>query len=75
MVQEASVTKAAVCMGVKETGMLTGTGAHTNGLQVRIENRYVCSHCGAIRRALVCCKMEIDWEKRGWEPSGPRSAS
>jgi len=39
------------------------------------QNRYTCDHCGAIRRALVPCKMEIDWEKRGWEPSGPKSAS
>src|SRR5882724_5360655 len=60
VVWEASVTRAAVCMGWRRQGCEQGTGAHTNGLQVGIENRHMCRHCGAIRRALVCHKTEID---------------
>jgi len=39
--QKVSVTRVAVCMGVKETGMQQGTGVHTIGLWVGKENRYM----------------------------------
>jgi len=32
---------------------------HTNGLHVRIENRYMCSYCGVIKEALAYNKIEI----------------
>ena len=59
IVREAFVTRAAVCMGVTETGMRTGHRAHTISLWVRIENRYVCGYCRAIRKVLACNKTEI----------------
>jgi len=34
----------------------------------------VYNHCGTIKEALACNKMEIDGKERGLEPSGPRSA-
>jgi len=41
---------------------------HTNGLRVGIENRYACGYCGAIRKALVHNRIEIDRRKRGLGP-------
>ena len=35
------------------------------------ESRYVHNHCRAIKEALACNKMEIDWKERGLGPSGP----
>ena len=55
-----SVTMAAVCMGVEETGMQQGTGAHTIGLQVRNENKYTYDHCRAINEALALNKSKIE---------------
>jgi len=49
METEGILTMAAVRMGVKETGIETGHGAHTISLQVGNENRYVYHHCGAIK--------------------------
>ena len=60
IVWEASVTRVAVCMGGRRQGCKQGTGVHTISLRVRIENRYTCGHCGAIRKALACHKTEID---------------
>jgi len=39
-VREASVTRAAVCMGVKGTQCKQDTGAHTISLRIGIKNRY-----------------------------------
>src|SRR5882724_2712735 len=73
-VREAPVTRVAVRMGVKETGMRTGCiGAYNQPLSWDLEQ--VCGHCGAIRKALAHYKTEIDWRKRGLGPSGPRSSS
>src|SRR5882724_13030359 len=57
----------------KRQGCEQGTGMHTNGLRVGIENRYVCGYCGAIRKALVHNRIEIYRRKRGLGPSGPRA--
>ena len=54
--------------------MQTGHRVRTISLQVGDESRYMYDHCGAIKEALACNKIEIDWMKRGLEPSGPRSA-
>jgi len=55
-----SVTGAAVLMEEEGTGMQTGTGVHTIGLQVGNENRHPYDHCRAIKEALACNKIEID---------------
>ena len=56
---EASVTRAAVCMGVKDMGMQTGYRGVSNWPPSRDREQYVCGHCGAIRKALACNKIEI----------------
>ena len=70
-----SVTREAVCMEVKERGCEQGTGVHTISLQVRNENRYAYEHCGAIKEALACNKINIDGEKIGLGSSGFRTSS
>jgi len=70
-----SVAMAAVCMGVKEMGMQTWHRGAYNWPLIGNESRSVHNHCGAIKEALTCNKMEIDWKERGLGPSGPRSAS
>ena len=59
-VWEASVTRAAVYMGVKGMAMRTGHRGTYNGLCVGIKNRYVYRHCGSIIKVLACNKIEID---------------
>jgi len=59
-VQEASVTRAAVRMGMKGWGCEQDTGAHTISLRVGIENRYVYRYCGSIIKVLACNKIEIE---------------
>src|SRR5882724_12129819 len=49
-IREASVTRVAVHMDVGRWGCKQGTGAHTIGLRVGIENRYAHRHCGAIKK-------------------------
>jgi len=62
VVREAPVTRAAVCMGVKEMGMRTGYMGSYNRppSQDWEQDRYTCGHCGAIRKELACHKTEID---------------
>ena len=50
MVRETSVTRVAVCMGLRRWGCKQGAGAQTIGLQVGIENRNVHRHRGAIKK-------------------------
>jgi len=46
----------AVCMGVKEMGIRTG---HRGTYNQSNESRYAQNHCGAIKEASACNKMEI----------------
>ena len=66
--QRVSVTRAAVCMGVKEARMKTGHRVHTINIRVKNESRYSHNHCRAIKEALACNKMKIDTKVRGLEP-------
>jgi len=52
-------------------GCEQGTGAHYNGLQGQIENRYFHVALQNNQRALACHKMEIDARKKRVGPSGP----
>jgi len=71
VVQETSVTTAAVRMGVKEMGMRNrAQGAYNQ--PPSWDQEQVCMHyCRTIRRALACNKIEIDWKKRGLDPQVP----
>src|SRR5882724_3303605 len=51
--RRASVTRAAVHMGLEGTGCKQGIGAHTNGVRVRNEHRDADDNCGAIKEALA----------------------
>jgi len=67
---ESSVTKAAICMGWKRQGCEQSTGHIQSGSQIGNKHRDA-ETTAENQRGISMHKIEIDWRKRGLEPSGP----